>query len=121
MIRYELLVLGSALLIQFLYMHFYESHSSTSVSQAAPGVEKDGSSVQGASETQLPELIEVNEYLSADCHGPPARVWRIPPVTKVVPSGKGAEAELPCIAIRPQMTAPGESASRTLAENLYGN
>ena len=100
--RLEILILVAAILIQLFYVHIYELFISLKgQSPAKPRA----------------DIIEVSEFHSSNCEGPPARVWLIRPG----PPGHSEDA--PCISIRPEMKVPGQAAGTAGAaavEQLYG-
>ena len=64
--RLEILILVAAILIQLFYVHIYELFISLKgQSPAKPRA----------------DIIEVSEFHSSNCEGPPARVWLIRPGT----------------------------------------
>eukprot|EP00435_Cladocopium_sp_Y103_P072123 s72_g39.t1 len=101
--RLEILILVAAVLIQLFYVQIYEFLiSMKNQSPAKPQT----------------EIIEVSEFHSSTCEGPPARVWLIRPGPTEGPPGHSEDA--PCISIRPEMKVPGAAGAGAVAEQLYG-
>ncbi|CAE7500502.1 unnamed protein product [Symbiodinium sp. CCMP2456] len=98
--RLEVLVFVSALLLQGVYVQFYDIFATSSGS---------GPANITASAAEAEVAVEVREFLSADCDGPPARLWHVVPFTA-------------CMALRPQMQKPGKTSHEALASApmLYG-
>eukprot|EP00434_Breviolum_minutum_P011499 symbB.v1.2.010138.t1/scaffold618.1/size180184/15 len=99
--RLEIAILVAAVVIQLFYSKIYDKLISTTTKGTAHLEPRT-------------EIIEVSEFHSPACEGPPARVWLIRP-----PRQESGE-DTPCISIRPEMKIPGKSDAATAGEQLYG-
>ena len=99
--RLEIAILVAAVVIQLFYSKIYDQLISTTTKGTAHLEPRT-------------EIIEVSEFHSPACEGPPARVWLIRP-----PRQESGE-DTPCISIRPEMKIPGKSDAATAGEQLYG-
>ncbi|CAE7443359.1 unnamed protein product [Symbiodinium microadriaticum] len=99
LLRLEVLAFVSALLLQGVYVQFYDIFATSS-----------GPANITASDAEAEVAVEVREFLSADCDGPPARLWHVVPFNPA------------CMALRPQMQKPGKTSHEALASApmLYG-
>ena len=83
--RLEIMVLALAVVVQLLYVQFYDAFMNWS------------GHVNGTLVEEHQVVVEVKEFLSPDCDGPPARVWHIPPAStciSVSPPALGGSAAL---------------------------
>ncbi|CAE7197096.1 unnamed protein product, partial [Symbiodinium pilosum] len=89
------------------YMQFYDAFAH----YFSSGGGKDAESADV--ETEPEDVVEVREFMSADCDGPPARLWHV----ALSPSGHAQ-----CLALRPQMQRPGQSGreGESTAPMMYG-
>ncbi|CAE7469679.1 unnamed protein product [Symbiodinium natans] len=103
--RLEVLAFLGALLLQGAYVLFYDAFKSYVYSGDSNNT---GSVIEALDE----RVVEVREFLSADCDGPPARLWH------VVPTPGPAQ----CLALRPQMQKPGKKRGEPESASplLYG-
>mmetsp|Transcript_17900 Transcript_17900/g.31390 ORF Transcript_17900/g.31390 Transcript_17900/m.31390 type:complete len:161 (+) Transcript_17900:101-583(+) len=100
-VRWELFALLVAILAQVLYMQFYDAFLGTEDAKPAEATKVgEGSLVR--------DVLEVQEFLSADCEGPAARLWHLRP-----------GSDMQCLNLRPRMKAPGSSGT-SIAQALYG-
>eukprot|EP00929_Paragymnodinium_shiwhaense_P016873 TRINITY_DN125563_c0_g1_i1.p1 TRINITY_DN125563_c0_g1~~TRINITY_DN125563_c0_g1_i1.p1 ORF type:complete len:196 (+),score=39.83 TRINITY_DN125563_c0_g1_i1:91-678(+) len=109
--RWELLVLVAAVGLQLFYTQLYkgleltdkiESFQAWASTLSLPTFFEDVLPAPGVSRPPLQQhIIEVKEYLSSGCEGPPARVWRVPLTSD--PSS--------CLKLRPQLAVPGSDGS----------
>ncbi|CAE8706212.1 unnamed protein product [Polarella glacialis] len=82
--RYELLVTVVALVVQAIYGQLYDAYSSGMsevFSLARLALWGDGvgelQTSAGSADSEL--VMQVSEFLSGDCQGPPARLWHLRP------------------------------------------
>eukprot|EP00928_Gymnodinium_smaydae_P019578 TRINITY_DN17521_c0_g1_i1.p3 TRINITY_DN17521_c0_g1~~TRINITY_DN17521_c0_g1_i1.p3 ORF type:complete len:208 (-),score=47.52 TRINITY_DN17521_c0_g1_i1:159-782(-) len=137
-LRAELLVIGAAVLLHFAYRYFYDAVLAPSPAaplpttapprpvdrEAAAGGDAKVAAAHGggvsagarsadndvaASGEKEEEVVEVTEYLSSACEGPPARIWHLRPA-----------APGTCLTLQPRMRTPikGGGGRETLADRV---
>mmetsp|Transcript_4021 Transcript_4021/g.9443 ORF Transcript_4021/g.9443 Transcript_4021/m.9443 type:complete len:162 (-) Transcript_4021:23-508(-) len=98
LLRLEVLVFVSALLLQGVYVQFCNIFANSFSGPA---------NITASALAETEAVVEVREFLSPDCDGPPARLWHVVPFSA-------------CMALRPQMQMPGSSHEVSASAPFYG-
>eukprot|EP00930_Biecheleria_cincta_P020593 TRINITY_DN15458_c0_g1_i1.p1 TRINITY_DN15458_c0_g1~~TRINITY_DN15458_c0_g1_i1.p1 ORF type:complete len:158 (+),score=31.45 TRINITY_DN15458_c0_g1_i1:84-557(+) len=77
------------------------------VAQATTSLEGTAAVERASDEPE--DVVEIKEFLSGDCEGPPARLWHIQP-----------GSSMQCLNLRPRMATPGQAAVKVSGQDLYG-